>query len=200
MNPKIRAKVIKMARKNGIIRPRELEAQGISRQHLYRLHRKGLLNRVGHGLYTPVDTDVTENRTIAEACKRVPKGVICLLSALQLHGLTSHMPFEVWMALDQKAWRPKEPGLPIRFVHFSGPALQSGIEERLIEGVPVKVYKPAKTVADCFKFRNKIGLDVAIEALRDCRRQRECTNDDLWRYAKICRVWNIMKPYMEALS
>lgn len=199
MNQEIRTKVLEITRKNGITRPRELEEQGISRQHIYHLYQKGLLNRVGRGLYVPVHSIATENRTIAEACKRVPRGVICLLSALRLHGLTTQMPFEVWIAIDQKAWRPKEPQLPIRIVHFSGAALQSGVEQRLIEGVPVKVYKPAKAVADCFKYRNKIGLDVAIEALWDCRRQRKCTNDDLWRYAKICRVWNIMKPYMETL-
>ena len=199
MNSTIDEKIFEIARKNGVIRPRELQVQGISRQHLYHLYRKGLLNRVGRGLYVPIDTGATENRTIAEVCKRVPGGVICLLSALQLHGLTTQMPFEVWIAIDQKAWRPIEHQLPIRIVYFSSSALESGIEERRIEGVPVKVYNPAKTIADCFKFRNKIGLDVAIEALQDCRRQRVCTNDDLWRYAKICRVWNVMKPYLEAL-
>lgn len=200
MNRGIHKKVLEITKKNGVTRPCELEEQGISRQHIYYLHRKGLLNRVGRGLYVPVTSTATENRTIAEACKRVPNGVICLLSALRFHDLTTQMPFEVWIAIDQKAWRPKEPQLPIRIVHFSGPALQSGVEQHLIEGVPVKVYKPAKAIADCFKYRNKIGLDVALEALRDCRKQGKCTNDDLMRYAIICRVWNVMKPYMEALS
>jgi predicted transcriptional regulator of viral defense system len=126
--------------------------------------------------------------------------VVCLLSALQFHDLTTQAPFQVWLAIDRKAWLPKEPRLPIRIVRFSGPALEKGIEEHIIEGVSVKVYNPAKTVADCFKYRNKIGLDVALEALRDCRRERKCTNYDLWEYAKICRVANVMKPYLEATA
>jgi predicted transcriptional regulator of viral defense system len=109
------------------------------------------------------------------------------------------MPHEVWLAIHYKARHPKEPQLPMRIVRFSGAALEAGVEERQIEGVKVKVYNPAKTVADCFKYRNKIGLDIAMEALRDCRSQRKCTNDELWQYAKVCRVAKVMKPYLEAI-
>lgn len=193
-------KILRIAKQKGVLRPRDLDAYGIHRKYLTRMYEQGLLNRVGRGLYVLTDAEPTEHRTVAEVCKRVPDGVVCLLSALQFHGLTTQMPFEVWMAIDRKARYPNEPQLPIRVVRFSGQALNSGIEEHRIEGVTVRVYAAAKTVADCFKYRNKIGLDVAIEALRDCRRQRKCTNDDLWRYAKTCRVWNVMKPYMEALS
>jgi predicted transcriptional regulator of viral defense system len=193
-------KVLEIARKNNILRPRDLDPYGIPRKYLSILHQKGLLSRVGHGLYVLEDADLTEKHTIAEVCKRVPRGVVCLLSALQFHDLTTQAPFQVWLAIDRKAWLPKEPRLPIRIVRFSGPALEKGIEKHVIEGVPVKIYNPAKTVADCFKYRNKIGLDVALEALRDCRRERKCTNYDLWEYAKICRVANVMKPYLEAIT
>ncbi len=193
-------KILKIVKESGVIRPRDLEVHGISRKYLTLMYRKGLLNRVSRGLYVASDIDPTEHHTIAEVCKRIPRGVVCLLSALQFHGLTTQMPFEVWIAIDRKARYPREPQLPIRIVRFSGQALNSGVEEFSIEGVPVKIYNPAKTVADCFKYRNKIGLDVALEALRECLRQRKCTNDDLWHYGKICRVWNVMRPYMEALS
>lgn len=193
-------KVLEIARKTSILRPRDLDTYGIPRKYLSILHQKGFLSRVGHGLYVLEDASLTEQHTIAEVCKRVPRGVVCLLSALQFHDLTTQAPFQVWLAIDRKAWLPKEPRLPIRIVRFSGPALEKGIEEHIIEGVSVKVYNPAKTVADCFKYRNKIGLDVALEALRDCRQERKCTNHDLWQYAKICRVANVMKPYLEATS
>jgi predicted transcriptional regulator of viral defense system len=146
------------------------------------------------------EADITEHHTLVEASKRVPKGIICLLSALQFHGLTTQAPFEVWMAIDNKARQPQVDYPSLRIVRFSGESLKAGIQEEEIEGVSIKIYNPAKTVADCFKYRNKIGLDVAIEALRDCRRQRLCSNDELWKYAKICRVTNIMKPYLEAIA
>lgn len=191
-------RVLEIAREAGVLRPRDLDAHGIPRKYLNLLYHQGLLDRVGRGLYVLVDAKPTENRTLAEVCKRVPAGVICLLSALRFHDLTTQMPFQVWLAIDRKARLPKEPRLPIQIVRFSGSALEDGVEKHQIEGVMAKVYNPAKTVADCFKYRNKIGLDVALEALRDCRSQRKCTNDELWHYAKICRVANVMKPYLEA--
>jgi predicted transcriptional regulator of viral defense system len=179
MDAIIEKKILELAQDSAGVSPRDLEKLGIPRQYLYKLYNKGLLERVARGLYSIADSEPSEYRTIAEVCKRIPEGVICLLSALQLHGLTAQMPHQIF--------------------HFSGEAFSSGIEERHIEGVMVKVYNPAKTVGDCFKFRNRLGLDVALEALRDCRRQRKCTNDNLYLYAKICRVWNVMKPYMEAI-
>jgi predicted transcriptional regulator of viral defense system len=130
----------------------------------------------------------------------VPRGIICLLSALRFHGLTTQAPFEVWIAIDVKAWHPKVDNLPLRVVRFSGEALAAGIEEHVIEQVHVRIYGAAKTVADCFKYRNKIGLDVALEALRDCWRLRRATMDELWTYAKVCRVANVMRPYLEAIA
>lgn len=198
-NKSRKEQVIEVVKEKGVLRPRDLDSYGIPREYLSRLCERGLLQRVGRGLYVLADAEVTEYQTLAEASKRVPQGVLCLLSALQFHGLTTQAPFEVWMALEQRAWQPLVDRPRMRFVRFSGPAFESGVEEHRIEGVLVKVYCPAKTVADCFKYRNKIGLDIAMEALRDCRSQRKCTNDELWQYAKVCRVAKVMKPYLEAI-
>ncbi len=192
--------VIEIARTSGILRPRDLDRSGIPRVYLRRLVRKGLLVRDGSGLYTLPDAKVTENRTLAEVCKRVPNGIVCLLSALRFHGLTTQAPSQVWIALDPKAWKPKADGLPLRVVRMSGKAPVEGVKEHRIERVMFRVYNPAKTVADCFKFRNKIGLDVALEALRDYQHKVRAGMDDLWRYAKICRVARVMRPYLEALA
>jgi predicted transcriptional regulator of viral defense system len=193
-------RILEMVEQAGVLRPRDLDAHGIPRIYLSRLCERGILQRVGRGLYVLSNADVSEHHTLAEAGKRVPHGVVCLLSALRFHGLTTQAPFEVWLAIGSKVWRPQVDYPRLRFVRFSARALEAGVEEHSIEGVIVRVYNPAKTVADCFKYRNKIGLDVALEALRDCRRQRICTNDKLWHYAKICRVANIMRPYMEATA
>ena len=192
--------ILEIVAKAGVLRPRDLDAHGIPRIYLSRLCERGLLDRVGRGLYVLPDADVSEHHTLAEAGKRVPHGVVCLLSALRFHGRTTQSPSEVWLAIGNKAWRPQVDYPPLRFVRFSERTLEAGVEEHSIEGVLVRIYNPAKTVADCFKYRNKIGLDVALEALRDCRRQRRCTNDELWHYAKICRVANVMRPYMEATA
>lgn len=193
-------RVIELVKTAGIFRPRDLHSHGIPREYLMRLYRKGVVQRVGRGLYTLADIDAGEHYSLAQASKKIPHGVICLLSALRFHGLTTQAPFEVWMAIDVKARKPKGDGLALHIVRFSGDSLNSGIEEHLIQGVTVRVYQPAKTVADCFKYRNKIGLDVALEALRECWRERRCTMDELWHYAKICRVANVMRPYMESLT
>ena len=198
--PTTSEKIIEIARKSGVLRPKDLDAYDIPRRYLSRLYQNGLLERVGRGLYVAGDVEPTQNHTIVQVGKRVPNGVICLLSALQFHELTSQLPFEVWIAIDRTARRPKEPELPIRIVRFSGAALTQGVEKHQMEGVTIQVYNLAKTVADCFKYRNKIGLDVALEALRECRRERRCTSEDLWHYAKICRVANVMRPYLEAIS
>ncbi len=182
-----------------VVRLRDLAAQGVTTNQLHRLIESGRVERVGRGLYRAKDSEITEYHTLIEAALLVPKGVICLLSALRFHGLTTQAPFEVWMAIDNKAWRPTTPDVPLRIHYFSGRALTQGVERHEIEGAQVKVYGAAKTVADCFKFRNKIGVDVAIEALRDYLRKR-LPEKDLWRYAEICRVRNVIYPYMEALQ
>ncbi len=191
--------LLSLARRSGVIRPGDVRAKGIAPVYLTRLVRSGALVRVGRGLYSLADGAPTADRTVVEAARHAPRGVMCLLSALRLHGLTTQMPPAVWMAIDVKARRPAGAGPPLQIVRMSGPALTQGIEERALEGVKVRLYGPAKTVADCFKFRNKIGLDIAIEALRDYRRRRGSV-DDLLRYADICRVGRVIRPYLEALS
>jgi predicted transcriptional regulator of viral defense system len=199
MSDSVAEQIILLARERGILRPRDLDPMGIPREYLRRMQERGQLIRTGRGLYILPDSALTENHGLAEAAKRVPDGVICLLSALVYHGLTMQAPFQVWLAIGPKVWRPKVDYPPLRIVHFSGAALTSGITVHQIEGVSVRIYDPAKTVADCFKYRNKVGLDVAMEALRDCLRQRKCTVDQLWHFAEICRVQSVMRPYLEAM-
>lgn len=191
--------ILDMVRKAGVIRPRDLDALGFPRRYLSRLHRRGLLERSERGLYRLPGTESTENRGLEEVAKRVPRGVVCLLSALRFHGLTTQNPFEVWLAIPRGSALPRPFHPPVRRFVFSGAAYSEGIEEHVLEGVTVRVYSAAKTVADCFKARNKIGLDVALEALRTYWRERRGTMDDLWRYAKVCRVDKVMRPYLEGL-
>ncbi len=200
MRATVKDKTLRLVRRAGVVRPKDLTRHGIPREQLRRLVREGQLTRVGTGLYSVPEGSATEHRTLVEVSRRVLRGVVCLLSALRYHQLTTQNPAEVWMAIGPKAWRPKGEGPPLRIVHFSGLSLSSGVEEHLLEGVPVRIFSAAKTVADCFKFRNKIGLDVALEALRDYRTKHKSGMDDLWRFAKICRVTAVMRPYLEALS
>ena len=193
-------RVLALARQAGVLRPRDLDDEGIPREYLRRLLAEGLLEHPGRGIYVATGLKPTPNHSLAEAVKRVPHGVVCLLSALQFHELTTQAPFEVWLAIGEKARLPKVDYPPLRIVRFSGAAHEEGIVHRAVEGVTVNVYTPAKTVADCFKYRNKIGLDVALEALRDCWKKRRATMDELWQAAKICRVANVMRPYLESLT
>ena len=195
-----RDQILRMLKKTRVLRPRDVEAVGISRTYLNKLHTEGVLDRPSRGLYVLQNDEPSEQRSLVEACCRVPRGVVCLLSALQFHELTMQMPYEVWMAIDEKARLPRVDYPPLRIVRFSGAALTTGVQEHAIEGVAVRVYAPAKTVADCFKYRNKIGLDVALEALRDCLRQRKANSDELWKAAKVCRMTNVMRPYLEAMA
>ncbi len=200
MAPSAKMRLIQLAERGTVIRPRELAAHRIPRVYLTRLVDAGSLRRLGRGLYVGSNARLSEHHELAEAAKRAPHAVVCLLSALQFHRLTTQAPREVWIAIGQKARRARVERPRLRIVHFSGSALSAGIEQHEIEGVSVRIYSPAKTVADCFKFRNKIGIDVALEALRDYRRTRKGTSDDLWRFAKICRVANVMRPYLESIG
>ena len=187
------------AREHGIVRPRDIEAIGVPREYLLRLYRQGKLGRSGRGIYTLPDAPVTEHHTYAKVAKRVPDAVLCLLSALAFHEITTQSPASVWIALRKGARKPAIVSPSLRVVRLTGPSLSEGIENHPVEGVTVLVYSAAKTVADCFKFRNKIGLDIAIDALKDCLRQKKATINEIYRYAKICRVSNVIRPYMEAL-
>lgn len=192
--------ILYLARQRGLIRPRDLNESGLPSVALTRLVRQGLLTRVGRGLYALPDRSVSEHGSLAEIASKHPQAIVCLLSALRVHDLTTQSPFEVWLAIPNKARAPKMDYPPLRIVRFSGAALTDGIEEHQIDGVTVRVTNVARTVADCFKFRNKIGLDVAMEALNEAWRARRVSMDELWHYASVCRVANVMRPYMESLS
>lgn len=192
--------ILDLAAKRGLIRARDLTEQGLPSVALTRLVRQGLLIRVGRGLYAIPGRSESEHGSLAEVAHTHPQAIICLLSALRLHDLTTQSPFEVWLAIPNKARAPKIDYPPLRIVRFSGVALTDGIEEHQIDGLTVRVTDIARTVADCFKFRNKIGLDVALEALQEAWREKRVTMDELWHYAAVCRVTNVMRPYMESLS
>ena len=183
----------------GLLRVCDLTSRGLHPEYLRRLYQKGLVRREGRGLYIAADAEISVHYGLAQVAKRVSHGVICLLSALSFHEIGTQLPHQVWMAIDRRAARPKMQFPPLRVMRFSGVALTEGIETYQIEGVPVQIFNPAKTVADCFKYRNKIGLDVALEALKECILDRRTTMDDLWHFAKVCRMTNVMRPYMEAI-
>lgn len=195
-----RERALHVLARTGIARSRDLERGGVSRTELRRLRQRGFIERVDRGLYRLPGAVLSERHHLAEAARRVPGGVVCLLSALRFHGLTTQNPFEVWMAIDRKAWRPRVEHPPLRLLYLSGPALREGIEEHDVGGVTVRVFSAAKTVADCFKFRNKIGTDVGVEALRDYRRLHPKRLALLWRFAEIDRVTRVMLPYLEAVA
>ena len=195
-----RDRTLKLAHRPRGVTPRELATAGIHRQALTRLVAEGRIERVARGVYRLAEQPITENHGLAVAASAVPHGVICLLSALQYHGVGTQLPSEVWLAIDRKAWRPTLSYPPLRIVRFTGRALTAGVETHRLEGRAVKVYSVAKTLADCFKYRNKIGLDVALEALREAWRRKRFTMEELDRYAAICRVQRVMRPYLEAMT
>lgn len=185
--------------KLGILRSTEIENLGVSREYIRKLVKAGIIERLGRGIYGLPGAEYSRFRYLLEISKQIPRGVICLLSALSFHQLTTQLPHSVWIAIENNAFRPMKTGVSVNISYFSGRAFTEGLEEYDIEGSKVKIFNPAKTVADCFKYRNKIGVDVAVEALKDYLRQKKGTMDDLWYYGKICRVNNVMKPYVEAM-
>jgi predicted transcriptional regulator of viral defense system len=193
-------RALRMVEKMGVLRPKELETRGVSRAQLYRLVRQGLVERVGRGIYVAAGHAPTAEHTLAQVASRVPAGVFCLLTALRFHGLTTQSPAEVWIALPEKARRPRLDYPRLRVARFSGTALTEGIERHRVEGVELRVYSAAKTVADCFKYRNKVGIDVAVEALRDFGRRHRGGATDLARFARACRVARVMQPYLDAIA
>ena len=193
-------RVLELAGRQSVIRPKDLDGLGIPRNYLGRLTRVGKLEKVGRGLYSFPDSGATENRTLLEVCKKIPRAVVCLSSALRFHELTTENPFEVWIALKRGTWTPRTGYPPIRVVRYSGQSFDFGIAEYPVEGGKIRIYTPAKTVADCFKFKSKVGTELAVQALRESFRQKKATMDELWTAAKVCRVANVMRPYMESLS
>ena len=200
MNTGIRQKdrVLGLLRERGMVRLRELTAAGVHGETVARLERAGHVVRLARGLYQLPDLDHEAEHSLAEAAKLVPKGVVCLVSALQYHHLTVQLPPFIWMAIDRATRKPKVDHPPIRFVRFGGRSLAMGVETHVIERVDVRVYDPAKTVVDCFRYRNKMGMDVALEGLREAIRQRRARPDDIARYARACRAWTVIKPYLES--
>ncbi|MDE2462412.1 MAG: type IV toxin-antitoxin system AbiEi family antitoxin domain-containing protein [Alphaproteobacteria bacterium] len=194
-------RALEIARRHGIARARDFRSEGIPASYLSRLCRQGRLVRLSRGLYQVAEADTIDAaHDLAEIAKRVPKGVICLLSALRFHGLTTQLPHAVWLAIEHKARVPRVAEIRCEIIRASGEALTAGRMVTHIEGVEVRLTDPAKTIVDCFKYRRRVGLDVAIEALRDALKKRKATRADIWRYAEICRVQNVMRPYMEALT
>lgn len=192
--------ILDLARRQRLVRAADVRTHGCSPQMLLRLHRMGQLHRVARGLYSLPNTEISEYQTLMEVCQRVPKGVVCLLSALQLHEVGTQMPHEVWLAMPAGAQTPSLGYPPLRVARMRGMAYSDGVDTITVHGAPIRVYSVAKTVADCFKFRNKIGLDVAIEALKTAWLERKLTMAELNHFAKINRVERVIRPYLEVVA
>jgi predicted transcriptional regulator of viral defense system len=184
----------------GIARLAGLRDAGVTAATVSRMERDGEVLRLARGLYQLPDAPLDTHHSLAEVAKRIPKGVVCLVSALAFHGLTDQLPRPVWLAIGHKDWPPKPDGTPFRLVRFTDRLLNEGVEIHSIEGVSVKVFGIAKTVADCFRYRNKIGLPVAIEGLQEALRQRKTTPAEIARQAERGAVATIIRPYLEALT
>lgn len=193
-----REKVLKTARNQSVFRTSDIQEATDPRSTLRRMTAAGEIVRIGRGLYALPDAEISGNHSFVEAITRYPGGVICLTSALFFHGVGTQMPYETWMMRPDRKVTPNRE-FAIRFVYCTGGAFSHGIEKHLIEGMEVSIYSPAKTVADCFKYRNKIGLAVAMEALREGWRMKRFTMDELWKAVRVCRVQSIMQPYVEML-
>lgn len=192
--------VLALAEGHPLLRARDVLAHGLPTVALGRLVAAGKLERVARGVYSLPGRSLSEHRSLAEVALRVPRGVVCLLSALRMHGIGTQAPFEVWLALPSNAPVPRIAHPALRVVRMSGAALAEGVEPEEVDGVQIPVFNASKTVADCFKYRNKIGLDVALEALHDGWSQRKLSMDALWHYAAINRVTNVMRPYLQSVS
>lgn len=190
------AQILRMAERHGQVRSRDVTAAGIPRATLVRLVRAGRLKQLARGLYALPAQPLSEQHALAEVAARSSRGVFCLLTALHFHGLTRRAPDAIWLAIPNKARAPTAADEPLQVVRFSGSALTDGVEHYVIDGVPIRVYSAAKTVADCFKFRDRIGLDVAIAALARCRREKRATDAELWHFARICRAAEAMRPHL----
>ncbi len=191
--------ILKFTKEKGIVRPKDVEELGIKRHILYSLYKKGLLIKIARGMYILPNAPITEYQNLIKVAKKIPSAVVCLISALSFHEITTQIPNELWVAVPRDTWRPKIDYPPLHYTVMNKKTYSFGIQEVDINGVLVKVYTPAKTVADCFKFRNKVGLDVAIEALREVLKTRKATINELVEAAKINRVLKIMRPYLEAI-
>lgn len=193
-------RVLELASQRGMLRASHLQELGIARVVLSRLTASGQLERVGRGVYRLPDAQGAEHESLATIAVKVPQAVFCLLTALQIHELTTQLPRQVWIAMPQGSHAPKMDYPPVKMVQVSGEAYAQGIEVVRVDQGELRVYGVAKTIADCFKHRNKVGLDVAIEALKEALAANKVNANDLWRFARICRVANVMRPYLETLG
>ena len=193
-------RVLDLVGQKGLMRANDLDAIGAPRVVLTRLTAAGLLVRIGRGLYRLPDSQGSEHESLVTIATKVPQAVFCLLTALQFQELTTQLPRQAWIAMPRGSHAPRFDYPPIKMVQFTGEAYTAGVEEVERDGVKLRVYSVAKTVADCFKHRNKIGLDVALEALKDARAGNKASADEIWRFAKVCRVANVMRPYLESIG
>lgn len=190
---------LELARQQGIVRPKDLQQAGIPRVVLTRLAASGALVKSGRGLYQLRDASFSEHEGLCQLAMRVPQAVFCLITALQIHELTTQIPREIWIAMPRGSHTPRLDYPPLRMIQFTGDAYSEGIEIIQRDQINLRVYSVAKTMVDCFKHRNKIGLDVALEALKEAQAQNKLAMDEIWHHAKIARVANIMRPYLESL-
>jgi predicted transcriptional regulator of viral defense system len=186
-------------RNGGVLRMSEALSAGIHRRMLYSMLEAGVIEQLSRGLYRLADLPPLGNPDLVSVSLKIPNGVICLISALAYHEITTQVPHEVYVALDRGTEAPRLNHPPLRVFWFSGEAFTVGIEKHKIDGVPVHIYSAEKTIADCFKYRNKIGLDTAIEALKLYRERKRFKGNDLVKFSKVCRVEKVMRPYLEAL-
>ena len=193
-------RVLALLNRKGILRPSDLDDIGAPRVVLTRMTTSGQLEKTGRGIYRLPGSHRSEHESLATIATKVPQAVFCLLTALQFHELTTQLPRQIWIAMPHGSHVPKIDYPPVKMVQLTGEAYSTGIEVFERDQVTLRVYGVAKTVADCFKHRNKIGLDLALEALKDARAKKKAPADDLWRFAKICRVANVMRPYLEAVE
>jgi predicted transcriptional regulator of viral defense system len=193
-------RILDLVRKQGIVRSVDLDAIGAPRVALTRMTLSGQLEKAGRGLYRLPGTIGSEAESLSIVSAKVPKAVICLLSALQFHDLTTQLPRRVWIAMPRGSHLPQIDYPPLTMVQFSGDSYASGIETHERDQTTLRVYGVAKTIADCFKFRNKIGIDVALEALKEAHIKSKVEIDELWHFALTCRVANVMRPYLESLQ
>lgn len=198
--PTTDTRLTRLFRRTPSVRSRDFVAAGITRSEISRMVAGGRLERIARGLYTLPGHRGSEHETLATVARLSPGVVFCLLTALRFHELTTQAPFEVWVGIGNKYHPPRIDYPKLRVVRFSEAGLRQGVEKLEVDGVPIRVTNVARTVADCFKFRSKVGPDVALEALRDARRSRKATPDELWHYAKLNRVANVMRPYLEAVA
>ena len=187
-------------RASGMARLSELIAQGVTASTVSRLEREGAVTRLARGLYQLADASLDVNHTLAEASKLVPKGVICLTSALAFHGLTDQIPPKVWIAIGLKEWRPKFAYPPVRFARFSDARLREDLGHHVIDGVSVPIFGVARTIADLFRYRQTVGVNVALEGLRESLRQKKAQPSEIAKQAAKAKVWNFMEPYVSALT